>query len=278
MKIFNKVTIVGVGMLGASIGMALKEKRLAGRVVGFFRHKGKIAFAKKIGAIDQGTDDLREALKGSDLIILCSPVGGIIDTLKCFKNIRPHHALITDIGSTKGEIVGAASGLNFIGAHPLAGSEHSGADFAKADLFKDTLCILTPTKNSSKTSVKKISAFWQGLGAKPIVMDPETHDAILAFTSHLPHALAFALIRAIPRNSLKFSAGGLKDTTRIALSHPEIWTDIFLSNRREVLRSLAAFDKSIKKLAAAISKKDKGMLLSLLKKAQETRKTLPRKL
>jgi prephenate dehydrogenase len=275
MKNFDKITIVGVGMLGASIGMALKKKKLANSVVGFFRHRGKIAFAKKIGAIDQGTDDLREAVRGSDLILLCSPVSDIIDKLKGFKSIRPHHALITDIGSTKDAIVNAASGLNFIGAHPLAGSEHSGADFAKADLFEKSLCILTPTRGSSKNSLKKISDFWKGLGAKPMIMDPKTHDAILAFTSHLPHAAAFALIQAIPQNSLKFSAGGLKDTTRIALSKPEIWTDIFLSNRQEVLRSLAAFEKSLKKLTAAISKKDKRTLLSLLKKAQEARKTLP---
>lgn len=271
---FKKVTIVGVGLLGGSIGLALKKKRLAGKVTGFFRHKEKIKHAVKIGAVDEGTNDLKTAIRGSDFIILCSPVCDIIHRLKEIKSLGCAGALITDTGSAKLEIVKAARGLNFIGSHPIAGSDQSGIDFAEGGLFKNALCVLTPTGCEPLKSLEAVRRFWKALGAKPVTLRPDAHDNILAFASHLPHALAFSLMAAIPGEMLKFSGNGLKDTTRIALSSPEIWTDIFLSNKKGVLRSIASFERSLKDLKKTLAQDNRQRLLSLLQKSRSKRRGL----
>lgn len=263
-------------MLGGSIGMAVKKKHIAGKVVGFFRDKTKIKTAIRIGAIDQGSLNLREAVKGSDLVILCSPVNDIISKLKGLKITGLGDTLITDTGSTKSEIVKAARGLNFVGSHPLAGSEQSGAAFAKPHLFEGSVCIVTPQDKSSQ-SAEKITEFWKALGSETVTMTPKDHDHILSFTSHLPHAAAFALIKCVPKNLFKFSAGGLKDTTRIALSNPLVWLDIFLSNRTNMLNSIIALEKSLSQIKDALTKGDRKKLLSFLKVAQANRKSLTQK-
>ncbi len=274
MALFKKVTIVGVGLLGGSIGLGIKKNDLAKNVTGFFRHKNEIAHALTSGIVDVGTDDFNKAVKDSDLIILCSPVGDIIKRLKTMK----HKALITDTGSTKAEIAKAGRKLNFIGSHPLAGSEQSGAQFARADLFHSSLCILTPDSSRSSKALPLVKKFWEGLGARTILLSPKEHDRIVAFSSHLPHALAFALMGAVPQEIIPFAAGGLKDTTRISLSSPEIWADIFLSNRRQVAGSISTFEKSLKELKKSILNNNRKKLLSLLKHAQHKRRSIPPKI
>lgn len=271
MALFKKITIVGVGLLGGSIGLAIKKKKLAEVVTGHFRNKNKIAAAVRRGALDNGTDDFNKAIADSDLIILCSPVKDIMHKLKRLKNTK---ALITDTGSTKAAIAAAARSSNFVGAHPLAGSEQSGLSFAHADLFKGTLCILTPQK-SGKTATKKIEKFWRGLGAKTILMAPRRHDRVLAMTSHLPHVAAFALAKILPADLAAFCAGGFRDTTRIALSNPGLWRDIFLTNKEPVLKSIAAFESSLKELRRSILTGDGQGLAAFLKKARQKRQNLP---
>ncbi len=278
MKKLKKISIIGVGLLGGSIGMAVKKKNLAEKVVGFFRHKKKIEAALQANAIDMATLDFDEAIKDSDLIILSSPVSDILARLKQIKKTAFKDTLITDTGSTKEKIVKEADGLNFIGSHPLAGSEQSGLQFASPGLFSGSICILTPNNNKNKTSVKRITEFWNELGCQTITMLPKSHDRILAFTSHLPHAIAFSLIKSIPQKMLKCSAGGIKDTTRIALSNPDIWLDIFLSNRDCVLRSIGALEKSLAEFKNALKAKDRQKLLSFLKTAQNKRKNIVQKL
>jgi len=273
MKQFKQITIIGVGLLGGSIGMAVKKKRVAGMVVGFFRDKTKIKAAIRMGAIDKGSNNLREAVKGSDLIILCSPVDDIISKLKDLKIIGLDDTLVTDTGSTKSEIMKAARGLNFVGSHPLAGSEQSGAAFAKSQLFEGSVCIITSKEKRSR-SAERIAKFWKTLGSETIAMAPEDHDHILSFTSHLPHAAAFALIKCVPKNLFKFSAGGLKDTTRIALSNPLVWLDIFLSNRTNMLNSIISLERSLSQFKDALRRADRRKLLSFLKAAQANRKSL----
>ena len=278
MRLFKKVTIVGVGLLGGSIGLAIKKKKLADKVVGFFRHKNKIPAAIKKGVIDEGSDDFVQAIKGSDFIIFCSPVSDIIKKLKQLKKMGLNSVLITDTGSTKQEIAAASHGLHFIGSHPLAGSEQSGMNHSKADLFNDSLCALTPSKtNSLNKSYERLAEFWKSLGAKTIILKPEKHDQILALASHLPHAVVFSLMESIPKEVIPFAAGGLKDTTRIALSNPEIWIDIFLSNKKNILRSVDSFEKSLQRFKKALAKNDRRNLLSLLIRAQKKRKGFPQK-
>jgi prephenate dehydrogenase len=275
MRPFKKITIVGVGLLGGSIGLAVKKHKLADKVTGFFRNKGKIAAAVKMGAIDEGTDDLKKAVELSGLIILCSPVSDIIKKLKMLKKIAGKTTLITDTGSTKSEIVKAAGRLDFIGSHPLAGSEQSGVSHARSDLLKNSILILTPQRCEQSRSLTRLAEFWEKLGAKIVVMTPEKHDHILAFSSHLPHATAFSLMQALPKEAIGFAAGGLKDSTRIALSNPDIWADIFISNTKEILRSISAFEKAIKTLKKAVAGGDKKELVSFLRQAKDKRRLIP---
>ncbi len=275
---FKKITIIGVGLLGGSIGLVVKKKKLAGRVIGYFRHKNKIADAVKRGVVDEGTDDFNEAVINSDLIILCSPVSDIIKKLGDLKKMRLENALITDTGSTKLKIADAGKGLNFIGSHPLAGSEQSGLSHARADLFNDSLCILTPVgSGKSDKPQARLVEFWKALGTKTIVMSPEKHDRVISFASHLPHALAFSLIDAIPNTMIPFGAGGLKDTTRIALSNPDIWIDIFFSNRQNILKSVDSLQKSLQRFKKALTEQDRKKMLAFLSGARTKRKGLTQK-
>lgn len=272
---FKKITIAGVGLLGGSVGLAVKKYRIADEVVGYFRHKDKIKKSIAKGAIDRGTTDFFEAVGDCDLIILSSPVNDIIEKLGLIKKLGVgQKTLITDTGSTKSEIVRAAGGLNFIGAHPLAGSEHSGVGFADHSLFKNSLCLLTPTGKEKKGSLRRIALFWQHLGARTKLMDAESHDRILAFTSHLPHAAAFSLISALPQHILRLSAGGLRDATRIAMSEPKVWADIFLSNKKNVILALQCFEKELKRLENAIRLSDRKTMMNFLSGAVKKRKTI----
>lgn len=274
MRLFKKITIVGVGLLGGSIGLAIRKKKLSQEVIGYFRDKNKISHAVKKGAIDRGEDNFFEAIKGSDLIILCSPVSDIIKKLIILKKLKKNTTLITDIGSTKSKIVKTAKGLNFIGSHPLAGSEQSGIDHASAGLLKGSLCILTDDNKKCRKSLMQIAKFWKSLGAKIVVLSSCEHDRILAYSSHLPHVVSFSLMSSIPKQAIKYASSGLRDTTRIVLSKPKIWVDIFRSNRKELLKSINSFEKSLKNLKDAISKSDEKRLYSLLTQAKNKRKTL----
>lgn len=272
---FKKITIAGVGLLGGSIGLAVKKYRLAGEVVGFFRHRKKIEECIAKGAIDRGTTDFFDAVDHCDLIILSTPVNDIVEKLMLIKrlDIAPT-TLITDTGSTKSEIVRAAGGLNFVGSHPLAGSEHSGVGFADSSLFENSLCLLTPTGKEKKDTLRRIALFWRHLGARTQRMDAESHDRILAFTSHLPHAAAFSLISALPQSILRFCAGGLRDSTRIAMSSPEVWADVFLSNKKNIIPAITCFEKELKKLRAVVRRSDRKTLLKILVGAVKKRTSI----
>ena len=275
MKPFKKITIIGVGLLGGSVGLAVKKYKLADKVTGFFRNKNKIAAAVKMGAIDEGTDDIRKAVALSGLIILCVPVSDIIKKLNILKKIAGKTSIITDTGSTKLKIVKAAGRLNFIGSHPLAGSEQSGISGSRADLFKNSVLILTPERCKRSKQLARLAEFWEKLGSKTVVMTPEKHDHMLAFSSHLPHAAAFSLMQALPNEAIAFTAGGLKDSTRIALSSPDIWADIFISNAKEVIRSIRAFEISLQTLKKAVAGHNKKELVSFLKKSKDKRMLIP---
>lgn len=265
MRLFNKVAIVGVGLIGGSIGLGLKKKGLAGEIIGISRHNKTLELAKRKGAIDKGSLKI-DAVKGADLVILAVPVNTVIGLAGKISGLTGPDCIVTDVGSTKEEIVRSLEKLfpNYAGSHPLAGSEKRSIANAAEGLFEGSLCILTPTKKTNARALKKIRHLWEILGAKTTFLNPCVHDKILSFVSHLPHLAAFSLIGAVPGINLKFAASGLKDTTRIAASDSEIWADIFLTNRRNLKIAARIFKKNLSALEKAISANDRKKLVSIL--------------
>jgi len=275
MKLFNKVAIIGVGLIGGSIALALKKKKLANEVIGVSRHKKSLLLAKKKGAIDKGSKEL-DIVKDADLVIFATPVKTIINLAPMISKVVSKNCIVTDVGSTKKEIVSMLSKIfpNFLGSHPLAGSEKRSIVNAELNMFKGTQCILTPTKRTTSKAFNKIKTLWANLGANVIILSPETHDKILSFTSHLPHVAAFSLIGIVPKEYLKFASTGLRDTTRIATSDPKLWVDILLTNRQNLVKNIGLLQNKLSKIKKALQKKDNNLLNLILKQAKEKRDSL----
>jgi prephenate dehydrogenase len=275
MKLFNSVAIVGPGLIGGSLGLAIKKKQLSNEVIGVSRRKKTLLFAKRIHAIDKGSLKLN-AIKEADLVILATPVSVIMSLApRILKIIRPN-AIVTDVGSTKEKIVLKLEEIfpNYVGSHPLAGSEKRGILNAHPGIFKDSLCILTPTKNTNLQALIKIKRFWKELGTRVVVLSPSLHDKALSFVSHLAHIVAFSLIDTVPARFLKFASTGLKDTTRIAGSDSEIWQDIFLSNQKNILKTIDAFQANMSKIKSGLKRKDARLLSEILNHAKKKREIL----
>ncbi len=251
-KQFSRVVIAGVGLIGGSFALALKAAGVVNQVVGIGRTRAALDNAKRLGVIDIVADSWVEALKGADLVLLAMPVGQMENSLR---ELMPHlgsKTLVTDAGSTKSDVVVAARAAlgekigQFVPAHPIAGGEKSGADAATATLFNDRRVVLTPLVENSTDAVETVRGIWQQCGARVSELTPETHDRIFAAVSHLPHLLAFALVdefasRENADELFAFAAGGFRDFTRIASSHPEMWRDICVANRQALLTELDAY-------------------------------------
>lgn len=272
MKLFNKVAIVGVGLIGGSIALAIKKKKLADEVIGVSRHKNTLLLAKKRGAIDKGSNNIN-IIKDADLVILATPVSTIIKLARPISKIIRRDCLVTDTGSTKQEIVSRLEKIfpNYVGSHPLAGSEKRGVIYASPNIFKNSLCILTPTKNTRPKVQNKIKRFWNRLSAKVVFVSCSNHDKILSFVSHLPHLVAFSLIDIIPKKYLGFASTGLRDTTRIAASDSKLWADIFLSNQKNILKTIELLQDNLWRIKSAIKKGDKKLLIKILNRAKSKR-------
>lgn len=278
--LFDKVTIVGVGLIGGSIGMAIRKHKLAKKVVGLSQRQASLVKGQKMGAIDEGWTDVAQAVRGADLVIMATPVEWIV---KVLEQINPHvrrHCIITDVGSTKVEVIAKAQNVlsnpsNFVGAHPLAGSEKKGVEFASADLFQNALCILTPVKNTNPAAKDKIKILWSKIGGRVKQMSPEEHDEILGFVSHMPHLVAYSMVESIPEQFLSYAAGGLRDTTRIAASDPELWKDICLTNSRYVIKSIDGVVKILSQIRKAIVERDDKALVDHFTKARAKRESFP---
>lgn len=275
MKLFNKVAIVGVGLIGGSIALGLKKKGLVARIIGVSRHKSTLIWANKKRVIDKGSQDL-SIIQDADLVILAVPVNTILNLAGRISKFVKKDCIVCDAGSTKQEIVSKLSKIfpNYVGAHPLAGSEKRGIQYASPDLFKNSVCILTPIKNTNPRALNKVKGLWNQLGARVTFLPPDRHDKILSFVSHLPHIAAFSLIDSISNKYLKFGSGGLRDVTRIALSDSNLWSDIFLSNKKYVLTAIKLFQKNLSKLGSAISNSDRKTLDRILKQAKNKREIL----
>ena len=278
---FGVVAIVGTGLIGGSVGLGLKKRGLTTKIIGVGHRKVSINKALKIKAIDEGSTSVEKAAKQADIIILATSVNLIPDYAKQIIPLMKKTAILTDVGSTKGHIVSqvndeirsvCGSGKsNFIGAHPLAGSEQRGIDSAKPDLFEGSVCVLTPTSPNTKKSITKLSNMWKALGARISIMTPSKHDEILALVSHLPHFVASSLAGVIDEKHWKFAASGLRDTTRIASGDPDLWLSISKQNKQKIIKSLRRFSKEVECTINDMEKGNDKKLLGRLKKAKSVR-------
>ncbi|MBN1526012.1 MAG: prephenate dehydrogenase/arogenate dehydrogenase family protein [Candidatus Omnitrophica bacterium] len=279
MKSFNKIAIIGVGLIGGSIGLAVKKRRLAKQVVGVFRRPSSLKKALKARAIDRGTLDTAEGVSGADLVIIATPVG-LVPAMA--KKAMPHMAkgaILTDVGSVKGfverEVVGSVSqGIKFVGSHPMAGSEKSGVEFAEADLFKGALTILTRTRRTDLAALRRIESFWKALGSRVKILSPEEHDARVALVSHLPHMVAQSLCLILDETSEPYAASGFKDTTRIAASDPAMWTDIAATNAPAIEKALDLLIRDLCWLKLLLSEGDVRSIGARINQAKRIRERL----
>ena len=259
--------------------MAIKKHRLAREVIGLSQSHSTLSLALKNQAIDKGFTDLKRSLQNADLVILSTPVNTIIHLLS---TIGPHlrrHCIVTDVGSTKLTIVNKAEKnlppyVTFVGSHPLAGSEKKGAEYANPDLFQNSTCILTPTEKTHRGSIEKLKVFWTKLGTNVKVLTPEEHDKILTYISHLPHVVAYALIGAIPAEHLIYAAQGLKDTTRIASSSPQMWNDICMANNKNIVESIDEIVKNLSGIRKTLMSQNQQNLVDIFTKAKAKRDSL----
>jgi prephenate dehydrogenase len=282
MRRYDTVAIVGVGLIGGSIGLALRRKKLAGEVVGIGRRRKSLAAAQRFGCISRSTTSVARGVKGASLVVVCTPVEQIPQFVAEAARHAPG-ALLTDVGSTKSALVAqteqllgeqSPGPLPFVGSHPIAGSEKSGADGARADLYVGRTVVVTPTPASDGAVAKEIERFWQSLGAETVRMSPADHDAALARTSHLPHVVASALAAATPADLLPLAATGWSDTTRIAAGNEELWRQILLANRGPTLNALAEFETVIDRLKRALETGDGRLLAEILAEGKRRRDAL----
>ena len=292
---FKRVTIIGLGLIGGSLALAIKEKRMAKEIVGVSRRPSTIRQALALKIVDQATLNVKEGIKGSDLVILATPVIKIIDiareisgflkkdlltlTFSTEERRKAEGVIITDVGSTKKKIVRTIESIlpdtvNFVGSHPLAGSEKSGLTYMDKDLFKGAYCILTETKRTNPETLNKIKKFWNRLGLKVEIMSPQRHDRIISRLSHLPHAVSVALSNTCGKKDLQLAAGGFKDTTRIASGRPELWKDIFITNRKNIARDIRVLKKELSKIEIALKNNNSAQLLRLLNRAKDIRDSI----
>ncbi|MEX2139295.1 MAG: prephenate dehydrogenase [Pirellulales bacterium] len=276
MKHWDTVAIVGVGLIGGSIGLALRERKLARQVVGVGRRPESLQKAKAAGAVQRATQDLAEGVRDAELVVVCTPVRSIARHVREAAAACPEGALLTDAGSTKSSIVRQLNGalprsVAFVGSHPLAGSEKIGCEHARANLFDGRVVVVTPTRKTREEDLQRTADFWSALGASVMVMSPAAHDRALAATSHLPHLVAAALARSTSEQDLPLTAGGWRDCTRIAAGDVELWTQILLDNPDNLLKALGRLERSLAGFRAAIERGNERRLDRLLKEAKRIR-------
>jgi prephenate dehydrogenase len=277
--LFRTLTIVGVGLIGGSLGLAAKKRGLARCVRGAGRDAQKLEHARKLGAIDEYRVDLADAARDADFIVFCTPVDCIAAEVKAIAAHCDAETVLTDAGSTKQEIVeaveaGAPAGCRFVGGHPLAGSEKKGVEYANADLFADRWTVLTPTEKTPADALAAVQSFWQALGARVRLMTPADHDRALALTSHLPHLLASVLAANLPGAWSELAATGFRDTTRVASGDPAIWTPIFLHNRQAMLSALTELEDRLRQFRHALTNHDAAVIDQFLTQGKKVRDAL----
>lgn len=276
---FQQITILGPGLLGASLALAMTERALCQRIHAWSRRAETRERAIRSEWCDAVFDDAAKACENSDLVVICTPVETIVPLLRKIAPILRHDALVTDVGSTKGQICREAQNceVHFIGSHPMAGSERTGMDHAQGSLFVDAACILTPLAEHEDAQIKRLQQLWERLGMRVTISTPEKHDEIVAHISHLPHLLASSLCSYLATKDTQWkdlAGNGLRDTTRIAAGDPVLWQQILEQNRIEAIRALDGFRNELDSMKAALQEKNTAALTSRLKLGQEFRDAL----
>jgi prephenate dehydrogenase len=264
MKPFKQMTILGVGLIGASLAQSCRQRKLVKTIVGFGRNADNLKKAQERNIIDSGSTDLKTAVEGSDLIVLCAPVGVLVERVREMIPFLPNGCIITDAGSVKGSLVEEIDALMpdsifYVGAHPIAGGERSGLEAASADLLTGAKCIITPTGNTQAKALQRVAGFWAEVGMQTITMDAHEHDTVFGALSHLPHVVAYALMNTVANvktagheDILSMPGGGLKDITRIASSDPVMWRDICLANKLPVVTLINQFQDTLENIKTLI--------------------------
>lgn len=281
---FKQITIIAPGLLGASLGAAVRARKLAERVVIWARREETREQCLRLDWCDAVEADVGAAARGSALVVICAPVEAIPQLAKAAAATLSAGSLITDVGSTKAEIcaalVGALpGGVEFVGSHPMAGSEKSGLEHADAELFDGRCCLVTPAEGNTESAIGQVQAFWRAVGMETHLLNPKLHDQVVAELSHLPHVLASVLAAYLSRNPAEwraFAGGGLRDTTRIAAGSVPMWMDILRQNREAILRSLDGFRADLDVFAEALKSADESQLKDVLESGQSFRKDLDR--
>lgn len=277
--LFNQVTIIGLGLIGGSLGMALRRQRIARRVYGVTRRPAALREARRRGAVDRGFQEIGPAVATADLVVIATPPSTVVPLARQVAAATTHALLLTDAASTKAAIVRQWDRLlprriQAVGSHPMAGSEQSGLSAASADLFAGARCLVTPTAKTAPAAARRVRAFWSALGMRTLAMPPERHDAIVAMISHAPHLVAASLVAASTPEELTVAAAGFADTTRIALGDPELWADICVMNRAAVLGALARVERALVHFRQALAYDDGRELVRALTASRAKRKRL----
>lgn len=281
---WQKISLIGVGLLGGSLGMAVRRRKLATQVFGYVRRTEGVAACERVGAVDKATTQLSEAVANADLIVFCTPLAQMRDLAERMIPAIKRGAVVTDVGSVKASVVQdleallAGAGARFVGSHPMAGGEKMGVGAARADLFENAVCLVTPTPASHGKSATLVEEFWQAVGARTLRMSPETHDELVSRSSHLPHVVAAELANYVlspihPKHQAQLCATGFRDTTRIASGSPEMWRDISLANRKNLARVLGVFIEDLQEFQLALEKGDGRTIEEFFASARQRRET-----
>ncbi len=283
---FQRVAIIGFGLIGSSIARVTRRLNLAKTVVAVDTDKNARERIRALALADKITDDALNGVRGADLVLLCTPVGAYGAVAEAMRDGLSKGAIISDVGSVKGSAIAQISphlpeGVHFIPAHPVAGTEQSGPDAGFSTLFFNRWCILTPLSKSDEEAVARLRAFWKAMGANVEIMEAQHHDLVLAITSHVPHLIAYNIVSTAAdletvtqSEVIKFSAGGFRDFTRIAASDPTMWRDVFLNNKEAVLDMLGRFNEDLSALARAIRWGDGDKLFELFTRTRAIRRSI----
>jgi len=281
---FNNISIIGCGLIGSSILKAVQKKNLAKKINVFDHSKEVTGYLKKENICSNVFSDIRECVKNSDLIIIATPLSSYKEIILSIKKHLKKNTILTDTGSVKKEVIKIIHNINlkeifWIPSHPIAGTEESGPKAGYAEMFEDRWCIISPPENCEEAPVKSLKEFWKSIGSKVKVMSAEEHDKILSLTSHLPHAIAYNIVRTVinvedklKQEVIQYSAGGLRDFTRIAASNPLMWRDIFLDNGENILKDIDSFTEKLQEFKKAITDKNSDKLFQIFNSTKEIRR------
>jgi cyclohexadieny/prephenate dehydrogenase len=283
---FNNISIIGCGLIGSSILKAIQKKNLAKEVKVFDHSKEVTGYLKKNNICKNVSNDIRQCVTNSDLIIIATPLSSYKEIILSIKENLKKNAILTDTGSVKKEVIKIIHNINlkdifWIPSHPIAGTEESGPEAGHAEMFEERWCIISPPENCKEDPIKDLKFFWQSIGSKVKIMSADEHDKILSLTSHLPHAIAYNIVRTVmnvedklKQDVIQYSAGGLRDFTRIAASNPLMWRDIFLDNSENILKDIDSFAEKLQELKKAIREKNGDKLFTIFNSTKQVRKEI----